>query len=947
MIARRGMCSAACVLRLLLVGAPVTLLPIVLLTAPPTQAQTTRSASLQGVIVSADSREPIVGATLTVAGNSVTTDSSGKFSFTQLPAGSLVMNIAATGYQIVQKTLQLTAGANTLPTIPLQTTALQLSDVNVNDTASAALNKFDDKSSTDTLTESLSDTALKNSNAQNVSDFMKDVSGVAVSKGANGSSSVSVRGIDQRMLRITVDGQRQGGSGNPLDNIPPEIVQSLEVTKTFTPDMEADAVGGVINVNTGGLIINDAYIQGRDQASYNTLAPRPGLRNSITLGQPFALFTDKPNASVLATVSFDDQYSRRERLSTLREWTPQLSPGPAPYTGTLVPVLTLPLIEATSEHRQRSGLVLNSDARFDDLVVFWRSNLSRDWAHRNRNYNDTNPADGAPLSLTPSVGIFTGVPLSRRNQEQISKREALNLSFGAKYKMNNTDLDANFAYGLTDENEPRTLETGFISDHHFKLSYDLGPNAYAPAFTYVDETSPGDTRSASDPTHYQLDYLNLTHTDVTEQDGSAKINLKIALQNGIDYLKFGLKAQQRHRLANTDRDIYNAGLSGLNMSGLVGSDQVSLNTLNYQFGPVPSANALAQLLTTNPAVFQANTIQSAINSTTGDSSVTETLWALYGMGKFAFKQWTVLGGVRVEGTRVHSFGNQMSLDGSGLLQGFNPARAINNYVEILPGLHLRYEPKSGLLYRGSITRSMSRPSNADIAPFRTLSFIDHRSRIGAPDLKPYLSTNFDISLDWYDSAYGLASVALFFKKIDHFITDAQYPVTIGNLGEFIEFKRVNGEAARAMGGELSWQGPTWALPLKLGRGSLEANYNYNHGEAHHPTRPGETLPLPRQVDHQASVKFHDARGPLSMDASISYRTGWWEDLIAAGFDNYINSAWDAEVSGAYKIGKNTRITAGISNLFNRPTRHYAGIPTRMNDWQRNGIDMNLGIQWKM
>jgi TonB-dependent receptor len=306
----------------------------------------------------------------------------------------------------------------------------------------------------------------------------------------------------------------------------------------------------------------------------------------------------------------------------------------------------------------------------------------------------------------------------------------------------------------------------------------------------------------------------------------------------------------------------------------------------------------------------------------------------------------LLGGVRVEGTHVDSTGMAMNLDSSGQLQDFTQIDAVNDYIEVLPGLHFRYEPKTGLLYRGSVTRSMSRPNSADIAPYRTLSFVDHRSRIGAPDLKPYLATNFDVSLDWYDAKYGLISVAAFYKKIDHFITDSQYPVIIGNLGEFIEFKRVNGESARALGGEFSWQSPNWNLPLTLGKANIDLNYNYNHGEAHHPTRPNETFPLPRQVDHQANLQFHDVRGSLSIDATVSYRTGWWEDLIAPGFDNYIISAWDAEISGAYKIGKHIRITAGASNLLDRPTRHYAGIETRMNDSQYNGREYNMGLQWK-
>src|SRR5260221_9047772 len=232
-----------------------------------------------------------------------------------------------------------------------KTEALKMEKVVVKENAIGAQATFNDKTATEALTEVVSGAAIKMPTAQSSSDLMKSMSGVAVNKGGDGSSKVSVRGLDQRLLRITVDGQRQGGTGNPLDNIPPEMVQSLEVTKAFTPDMEADAIGGVINVNTGGTVLKERYEQGRQQLTYNSLEPRPGTRNSFTTGQPFRLFSEQPNASVLATASFDDQYKVRERISALREWTPQVSPGPAPFTGQMLPVLTLPVIEATLEHR--------------------------------------------------------------------------------------------------------------------------------------------------------------------------------------------------------------------------------------------------------------------------------------------------------------------------------------------------------------------------------------------------------------------------------------------------------------------------------------------------------------------------------------------------------------------------------------------------------------------
>ena len=137
------------------------------------------------------------------------------------------------------------------------------------------------------------------------------------------------------------------------------------------------------------------------------------------------------------------------------------------------------------------------------------------------------------------------------------------------------------------------------------------------------------------------------------------------------------------------------------------------------------------------------------------------------------------------------------------------------------------------------------------------------------------------------------------------------------------------------------------MPGGLGKATVEANYSFNHGEAHHPGRPNETFPLPRQVDHQANVRFRAEHGHLSVDASVRYRTGWWEDLIAAGFDNYIVPAWDAELSLSYKVGKNSRITAGVTNLVNQPIRHYAGVISRMNDYQRSGLDFSASMQWKL
>lgn len=824
--------------------------------------------------------------------------------------------------------------------------AVELEEVHITASGSEALTRFGARAAADTVTDVVSEATLRNPNAQTTADYIKDVSGVSVSKGANGTSTVSMRGIDQRLLKVTVDGQRQGGSGNALDAIPAEIVQSMEVTKTFTPDMEADAVGGVISINTGGTVLRAATLQGRHQLAWNTLAPHAGTRNSLTAGRPFSLHSDADNASVLATVGFNDLYAKRERISDLREWTAQVSPGPAPYTGQLLPTLTLPLLENTREHPQRSNAVLNADARFGESTLYWRSNWTHDWTRRSRAYVDTNPAAGVIRSLTPTSGSFSQVTLSRRSQLQENVRDALTASLGGKVVLARAELDAQLGYTRTHEREPDTLDAGFLSDHRYRVSYDIS-DPFRPQFTELDETVSGDSTSRLDPARYHFNYLYETRSDSDEQDGSLKWNLKLPLAAMGDYLKFGGKLQQRHVRADADRDVWAAGPAALPLSGLT-TLAAPLQTLDYSFDPVPDAAAVRGRVLAQPLGFTRDATQTAINTVAGDWTTREDLWALYGMGRKRLESGlVVLGGVRVEGTTLHARANPMRLDAAGALAGFDVANAAVSYVEVLPGLHLRYEPAQGLLYRASITRSMSRPGSADLAPYRTLSFFDHRGRAGTPTLQPYLATNVDLSVDRYTEHSGLLSAAVFYKKIDHFIADTQQPEQVGNLGTFIIFRRINGDAAWSSGLELSWQSPNLTLPAGLGRGALTVNYSFNHGEAHQPMRPGEVFPLPRQVAHQASTHFTVTRGALTLDANVSYRSGWWEDLIARDLDNFITSAWDAELSGSVAFGKSGRVTFGASNLLNRPTRHYAGTPARFNDWQLNGIDYTAGVQWKL
>ncbi|MEI6051901.1 MAG: TonB-dependent receptor plug domain-containing protein [Opitutaceae bacterium] len=302
-----------------------------------------------------------------------------------LPRSQIYLSIGAFFGASLVLTLAHAQTAEPPPPTPPEKAIVTLEKVVVAAQSTEAANTFADKTGVSSLTEVIAGKALENPNAQSASDLLKNTPGVTVSRGADGSSKISVRGLDSRFVRVTVDGQRQGGNRNPLDSIPPEMVKSLEVTKALTPDLDADAIGGAINVTTTGVgDLKTAYFQGRHQLTFNPLESRPGLRTSLTFARPAAIFSTSINGGLLATLNYDDQYRLRENFETDADWPTIVSPGPAPFAGLLVPAYTLVRDEVTRDHRQRGGAVFSSDARYGALRLSVRASFNREDSQRVR-----------------------------------------------------------------------------------------------------------------------------------------------------------------------------------------------------------------------------------------------------------------------------------------------------------------------------------------------------------------------------------------------------------------------------------------------------------------------------------------------------------------------------------------------------------------------------------
>ena len=112
-----------------------------------------------------------------------------------------------------------------------------------------------------------------------------------------------------------------------------------------------------------------------------------------------------------------------------------------------------------------------------------------------------------------------------------------------------------------------------------------------------------------------------------------------------------------------------------------------------------------------------------------------------------------------------------------------PATAISDgdsYSNLLPSLDAKLDVRDDMVLRFSLYKSLTRPTMSELSP-ATVFNEPRRQNLSAsggnPALKPFESQNWDLSFEWYYAENSMASVAVFNKEVENFITRLTGPET--------------------------------------------------------------------------------------------------------------------------------------------------------------------------
>lgn len=366
------------------------------------------------------------------------------------------------------------------------------------------------------------------------------------------------------------------------------------------------------------------------------------------------------------------------------------------------------------------------------------------------------------------------------------------------------------------------------------------------------------------------------------------------------------------------------------------------------YGPMPYVTMAG--LAKVPEGYYATTATDAYSTyattAAGDNKFRETISAGYIQGSLQLGKLRVLGGVRVEDTKTEGTGwvrNTTASWGGNNVGGTsldptviaaNIARAERSFVrrntakgqyrDVFPGMHFVYEPLDGLLVRASYNRSISRPAVASLIPSVTENLDTNTISVGNPELKPYHSDNFEVSVERYFEPVGLFSVGVFLKEISDYsrvLSSTVGPEGIDGSGTYAGYAlstRENVGSARVRGFELSYQQQFSFLPgLFKGLGAF-ANYTYLQSEGDYGTTTATNKLanlVPRTGNAGINYRFRglDARVLLNW-------TGQFYKGTSSGIDIYAEDRRLVDVKLQYSINRRYDVFLDATNITDEPTR---------------------------
>lgn len=744
---------------------------------------------------------------------------------------------------------------------------------------------------------------------RNVAEALQRFPGVTVQQNHGEGEQVQIRGLPPEFSSVTVDGiTLPSSSGNNrgvrLSVIPSEVVAAIEIAKTLTPDMDGDAIGGTINLVTQTPREDRPFVSATASSGYSDQAGSGIQQFAGTYGNRFGA---RAQLGLLLGGSYYDGGRGSDDLDV--QWADQT------FSGTPHSVLSNLDLRDYDFVQDRRSVFGTADYRFgpqSSLYLRGAYNEYEDEAYRRRSA----VRFGSGTFTSPTQ--VTGGRIDRDLVDNPTNQQLLFITAGGEQARGRLAADYSVSFGRARRYESDRTIAFARRGVNFTTDYSDPLRPRYSATNVADEF---------DPAAYTFTSATFDDVNISDRDVTAALNLStpVAFGAAIGSVKAGAKLRAKNRTRDLESQAYDGYSGTLRLADVLGTfedDDFFLN--RYQLGRVPGLQETRSFFAANQARFRRNQTDSDIDSRSSDQAARETIWAGYAMTTLDIGRLRMIPGVRVEATGLDYVGTEVSFDTAGGYTGAAPVSGDGRYLNVLPGINLRYTLSENTNVRAAATRSLARPDFGAVAPYREVDRETQRISLGNPGLKPTRATNFDLLAEHYVGSIGVISAGAFYKRLTDYIFTRQYAFAGGPFDGYRATQPQNGANARVYGAELNWQQQLSFLPGALNGLGIFANYTFAESRAEFPNRE-RAATLPEQPRHVGNFALSYEKYRFSGRAAISLiGTNLTEIGDTPATDVFFDRHLEADLAASVNVTPTVRVFVELGNLIDGPRRRYRG-----------------------
>jgi TonB-dependent receptor len=839
---------------------------------------------------------------------SVETDRAGHYIFGDVPAGTYTLEVSYVGAEVLRRTITVTESGRVEGDFDLA--AIGGGDILVIGQAANLSSALSRQKAADGVESVLTRDAIGQFPDQNVAESLRRLPGLNILNDQGEGRFVSVRGLDPELNATSLNGVRLPAPESDvrsvaLDVISSDIIESIEVKKTLTPDMDADTIGASIEINTTSAFDRKKdYYAVRAEGSWNDysgkVTPKGGIDFSTRLGDNFG---------VAGGVSY---YKRKFETDNIEAAQWSATDDGAVYNDELE-------YRDYDVTRERISAALSFDWRVSDTTkAYVRGNWSQFDDHEYRR-RTTFIFDEAPSAVTANGVSFDDadgrIEIRRDLKDRFERQRIRSVVLGSDTDTGVWKFNWSASYAKSTEKEDFSVDpTRFRSrfeDDGVAIDWDYSDRR-VPVYSIAAGAD-----EVNDPENYKFNRTELTTlSDSQDREWALRADLArtFAGDSGDFTIQAGAKARWRKKSYNFNMTYYGDYDGDYTLADVLGTQTYRL----LDMGPVASKTGPADFLLANRDGFLVDDYETALASNSDDYSVKEDIVAGYLLGRWDSDSLRVIGGVRMEHTKNEMNGNLITDAEPDVF--VTPISYRRSYTDWLPSLTIRYSPQQDLVWRLAGYKSLVRPKLSDMSPRFTINE-DDEAEFGNPFLKPYKAWNFETGFEYYFSGNGAVSVTGFYKKIDDFIVTS----TDGEPGTYlgIDYSEatipVNGDSAEVLGVEASYSQVFSMLPAPFDGLLTQFNYTYTYskGSVLDEDNIARRISLPDNSRNTFNAVLGYEKGPIDLRIAGTYRDKYLDELGgSAEEDRYVDNHFQIDISAKYKLTENVRLFADWINVNN-------------------------------